>query len=203
MAQHHLAAVHPRAGVGPELVAVRAVRIGEDVDRAGGVLLPVFDPVAGLELAPRARGHGTAHGFLQRCFGHLLTLRIQQRARDDVLAVGRHEQGERPLADVAGPGREAARRGEGADDGDALLLERLQGGRAFRRGDDDLGHDASDADGGGRGEGKDMGFQFHFLGPEGGRLASRSASEASESSPRRVSTSRPSASKKRVVGRAR
>ncbi len=55
--QLHLAGIDPRPGIGPQLVAVRAVRVGEDVDRSRRVGASVGDPVALFEAAPDGVGH--------------------------------------------------------------------------------------------------------------------------------------------------
>ena len=177
VAQHHLAAVHPRAGVGPELVAVRAVRIGEDVDRARG--RPSSVRSSGWTRACSTRPRSLApRTVFQRCFGHLLTLRIQQRkgaAMTCSLSASRTGRAALARNDVAvcGPGREAA----GAGKVPTMVTPCFSSAcRAAGRSSaaTTTHHDASDADGGGRGEGRTWVF-VSFLGPEGGRLASRSA----------------------------
>lgn len=105
VAQHHLAAVDPGPCVGPELVAVGAVRVGKDVNRPGGLCLAVADPMGGFSLLPHRCGYRPADRLVQRLACEVLPVGVEHGAGDDVFAVRGRREGHWLAAGVSGPRR--------------------------------------------------------------------------------------------------
>ncbi|MCY1440798.1 hypothetical protein D9M71_570860 [compost metagenome] len=93
VAQLHLARLDPRPCLLPEHVAVRAVRVAEQVDDAWRVGLAVGNPGGLFHLRPDLLGHRGVDQFLQGRFAQVLALFIEQAADQYVLAIGRQVKG--------------------------------------------------------------------------------------------------------------
>ncbi|CAI8953723.1 hypothetical protein EMIT0P395_60038 [Pseudomonas sp. IT-P395] len=91
--QLHLASLDPRPRLFPEHVAVRTVRIAEQVHRARCILVAVLNPVARLELRPDFLGHWRVDQFLQRLAAQVLTVGVVQITEQNVFAIRSQVQG--------------------------------------------------------------------------------------------------------------
>ncbi|CAI8699666.1 hypothetical protein EMIT0P44_100009 [Pseudomonas sp. IT-P44] len=123
--QLHLAGLHPRARLFPEHVAVRAVRIAEQVHHARRILVAVTDPVARFHLAPDFLGHRRVHQFLQRRAAQVFAVGVVQIAQQHMFAIRRQVQRHATVLVLRGITAQAIGRIELADDFRALGFDLL------------------------------------------------------------------------------
>jgi hypothetical protein len=125
MAQLHFARLHPRPRLCPEHVAVRAVRVAEQVHLAWCIGLAVGDPGGFLQLRPDGLAHRPIHQLFQRLGAKVLALFVEQAADQYVLAVGGEVQGQGVVLVLGGVAAQAVGRIEAALDHGALGLQLL------------------------------------------------------------------------------
>ncbi|SUX54125.1 Uncharacterised protein [Chromobacterium vaccinii] len=122
MADLHFPGFDPGAGIVPELVAVRAVGVGEGVEHARRLAVSIGDPETAFQLLPQR----LTELFVQAGLIPGLPLAIQHGADNGLLAVGGEVDGLRPAQVERGVAGHPAGGGEAVQDFIALLLQRLQ-----------------------------------------------------------------------------
>ncbi|MDT4850234.1 hypothetical protein FQZ97_843790 [compost metagenome] len=111
----------------PELVAIRAIRVVEQIDNSGGILAAIGDPGAAFHARPHLLGHRLIHQSVQRRACQVLALGIEQGADQDVLAIGREVEGKSLAVVARGIATQPTRCRELAHDGGSARLNRLDG----------------------------------------------------------------------------
>ena len=124
--QLHFAGRDPGPGVVPELVAVRAVGVGEGVDDSRRGSFAIAYPGAFLKLLPDAVGHRFADQLLKGFLAEVVAFAVDHGTDNRLFAVGGQVDGQRLLLDHAGIAGQPAGCLERADHFDTLSFEQRQ-----------------------------------------------------------------------------